>query len=67
MSLKLTPAQVAALRRRYAQGGITLRTLAAEFYIHEGHASRIVNRKVHTDIAALPVPAALQRIADGLS
>jgi hypothetical protein len=39
---KLTSEQVAAIRRRYAAGGITQAALGAEFGIDQGHVSRIV-------------------------
>jgi transcriptional regulator with XRE-family HTH domain len=64
MNSKLTPEQVAALRRRYAQGGVTLQRLADEYGIHRGHASRIVRGKSGNQLPT--VPAVFQRILDAI-
>jgi plasmid maintenance system antidote protein VapI len=64
MKNKLSPAQVTALRRSYAQGNVTQRELAAQYGICPGQVSRIVNGKSG---ATEPVIARVfQRIADGL-
>lgn len=64
MKTKLAPAQVAALRRSYAEGTRTQKDLAAEYGICQGQVSRIVSGKSG---ATEPVIAlVLQRIADGI-
>jgi plasmid maintenance system antidote protein VapI len=61
---KLSPAQVAALRRSYAEGNVTQQELANQYGICKGHVSRIVNGKSG---ATEPVIAnVFRRIADGL-
>jgi len=47
---KLTEAQVREIRERYALGGITYRSLAAEFSVHETSISQIVRRKTWAHI-----------------
>lgn len=42
---RLTPEQVAEIRRRFAAGGIFQRDLAAEFGVRQQQISRIVNNK----------------------
>jgi len=64
MKNKLSPAQVTALRRSYAEGDITQQELANQYGICKGQVSRIVNGKSG---ATEPVVARVfQRIADGL-
>jgi plasmid maintenance system antidote protein VapI len=61
---KLSPAQVAALRRSYAEGNITLAELGRQYGIHKGQVSRIVRGKSG---ATEPVVARVfQRILDDL-
>jgi hypothetical protein len=44
-STKLADAQIDAIRRRYAAGGVTQATLADEYGVHYSHISLIVNGK----------------------
>lgn len=61
---KLAPAQVAALRRRYAEGNITQTALAREYGIHKGQVSRIVRGK--SGVTEPVIALVFQRILNGL-
>lgn len=50
---KLTDAKVIDIRTRYAAGGVTLASLAAEFGVSFGLISHIVNRKTWKHIPAV--------------
>jgi hypothetical protein len=43
---KLTEEEVLEIRRRYADGGVTQRSLAAEYGVHRGTISRVVHREI---------------------
>jgi len=45
MRTKLSPEQIAQIRKRYAKGTETQWQLAQEFGVHPGHVSRIVNHQ----------------------
>jgi DNA-binding MarR family transcriptional regulator len=61
---KLSPAQVTALRRSYAQGNVTQTELAAQYGIHKGQVSRIVRGK--SGAVEPVISQVFQRILDGL-
>lgn len=64
MTTKLSPAQVAALRRSYAEGKVTQKELAQQYGICQGQVSRIIKGKSG---ATEPVIAGVfQRILDGI-
>jgi DNA invertase Pin-like site-specific DNA recombinase len=42
---RLTEAEVRAIRRRAAEGGVTQAALATEYGVHEVTISQIINRK----------------------
>lgn len=49
---KLTADQVREIRRRYAEGGVSLRALGAEYGVHNSAISKIVNNKIWTHVAS---------------
>jgi predicted transcriptional regulator len=57
---KLTPEEIGAIRRRYAEGGVTVRQLARDYGVHYGHISRVIRG------ADPELVGALKRILDGL-
>jgi len=61
---KLSSAQIAALRHRYAEGDITHTELARIYGIHRGQVSRIVNGKSRASEPT--VPGVFERILNGL-
>jgi plasmid maintenance system antidote protein VapI len=64
MKTKLSPAQVTALRRSFAEGKTTQKELAAQYGICQGQVSRIVNGKSGATEPAIAL--VFQRIADGI-
>lgn len=45
MREKLSTEQVSEIRNRWAKGGVTQAQLAADYGIHSGHVSRLVNNQ----------------------
>ena len=62
---KLSPEQVASLRRSYAQGNISQAELARQYGIHQGQVSRIVRGK--SGASEPVITHVFQRILDGIS
>lgn len=65
--LKLTAAQVAEIRRRYARKGVLQRELAREFGVAQTTISQIIAQKIHRASPRRPPTRASAASARGLS